>query len=165
VGGSLVKGTVKTGAKVVGKFVAKEAVEQGAKAAEKGVVELAEQSAKEAEKRVAEGGAKSAKMYIPETPLAQQKVAGWDIPLSDPLAGNFPHTTLGGKIGSDGIFYRQSATFTGGSWPLANGQIVPWSRVDWSTHGRSLVHPNPHQHIFNFNNGKNWQYGKAVPFP
>lgn len=104
-------------------------------------------------------------MYIPKTPLAQQKVAGWDIPLPDPLAGNFPHTTLGGKIGSDGILYRQSATFTGGSWPLANGKIVPWSRVDWTTHGRPLVHPNPHQHIFNFNNGKNWQYGKAVPFP
>jgi len=104
-------------------------------------------------------------MYIPKTPLAQQKVAGWDIPLPDPLAGKFPHTTLGGKIGSDGILYRQSATFTGGSWPLANGKIVPWSRVDWTTHGRPLVHPNPHQHIFNFNNGKNWQYGKAVSFP
>ncbi|MEJ5107001.1 RHS repeat-associated core domain-containing protein, partial [Chryseobacterium sp. MYb328] len=104
-------------------------------------------------------------IYIPKTPLSQQKVAGWDIPLPDPLAGKYPHTTLGGKIGSDGILYRQSATFTGGSWPLANGKVVPWSRVDWTTHGRPLVHPNPHQHIFNFNNGKNWQYGKAVPFP
>ena len=103
-------------------------------------------------------------MYIPKTPLAQHKVGGWDIPLPSPLAGSYPHTTLGGKIGSDGILYRQSATFTGGSWPLANGQIVPWSRVDWTTHGRPLVHPNPHQHVFNFN-GKNWQYGKAVPFP
>ncbi|QQQ27176.1 DUF6443 domain-containing protein [Chryseobacterium indoltheticum] len=103
-------------------------------------------------------------MYIPKTPLAQHKVGGWDIPLPSPLAGNYPHTTLGGKIGSDGILYRQSATFTGGSWPLANGQIVPWSRVDWTTHGRPLVHPNPHQHVFNFN-GKNWQYGKAVSFP
>ncbi|WP_175621279.1 DUF6443 domain-containing protein [Chryseobacterium schmidteae] len=103
-------------------------------------------------------------MYIPKTPLAQHKVGGWDIPLPSPLAGNYPHTTLGGKIGSDGILYRQSATFTGGSWPLANGQIVPWSRVDWTTHGRPLVHPNPHQHVFNFS-GKNWQYGKAVSFP
>jgi len=103
-------------------------------------------------------------MYIPKTPLAQHKVGGWDIPLPSPLAGNYPHTTLGGKIGSDGILYRQSATFTGGSWPLANGKIVPWSRVDWTTHGRPLVHPNPHQHVFNFN-GKNWQYGKAVSFP
>lgn len=37
-------------------------------------------------------------MYIPKIPLAQQKVAGWDIPLQDPIAGGFPHTTLGGKI-------------------------------------------------------------------
>lgn len=103
-------------------------------------------------------------IYIPKTPLAQQKVAGWDIPLPDPLAGNLPHTTLGGKLGSNGILYRQSATFTGDSWPLANGKIVPWSRVDWTSHGRPLVHPNPHQHIF-FNNGKNWEYGTGVPFP
>jgi hypothetical protein len=59
-GGSLVKGVVKTGAKVAGKFVVKEAVEQDAKAAEKGIVELAEQSAKEAEKRVAEWAARGA---------------------------------------------------------------------------------------------------------
>jgi hypothetical protein len=88
-------------------------------------------------------------MYIPKTPLAQQKSVADHIPLPDPLAGKFPHTTLGGKIGSDGILYRQSATFTGGSWPLENGKIVPWSRVDWSSHGRPLVSPNPHQHIFN----------------
>jgi len=84
--------------------------------------------------------------------------------LPDPKAGNYAHTTLGGKIGSDGIPYRQSATFTGGTWPLADNKIVPWSRVDWSTHGRPIVHPNPHQHIFNFD-GKTWQQGSAVPFP
>jgi hypothetical protein len=104
---------------------------------------------------------KTPRIYIPENPLAQQKVAGWDIPLPDPIAGGAPHTTLGGKMGSDGVLYRQSATFTGGSWPLANGEIVPWSRMDWTTHGRPLVHPDPHQHIFNWN-GTNWEYGKAT---
>jgi RHS repeat-associated protein len=110
------------------------------------------------------GNIAGSKMYIPKTPLAQQKVAGIDIPLPNSDAGSYAHTVLGRKLGSDGIIYRQSATFTGGSWPLANKSIVPWSRVDWSTHGRPLIHPFPHQHIFNFN-GKNWVSGNAVPFP
>ena len=118
------------------------------------------------------GGAVSTKtlafeegIYIPRTVLNQQKVAGIDIPLPNPHAGNFPHTTLGGKVGSDGILYRQSATFTGGSWPLAAGKIVPLSRVDWSSHGRLSIHPNPHQHVYNFNNGHSWLYNGNIPFP
>ncbi|HTF82460.1 MAG TPA: RHS repeat-associated core domain-containing protein, partial [Cytophagales bacterium] len=105
----------------------------------------------------------SPSIYMPENQLAQQKVAGWDIPLPDPLANSYAHTTLGYKLGSDGVMYRQSAEFTGGSWPLANGQIVPISRVDWTTHGRPMVHPNPHQHIFYYN-GSNWSYGSAAHF-
>ncbi|WP_346315963.1 DUF6443 domain-containing protein [Chitinophaga sp. YIM B06452] len=103
-------------------------------------------------------------VYIPKIPLAQQNVAGWDIPLPNPAAGSYAHTTLGQRLGSDGIIYRQSATFTGGSWPLANGKIVPWSRVDWTDHGRAAVHPNPHQHIFNWS-GKFWWTGDPTPFP
>jgi RHS repeat-associated protein len=104
-----------------------------------------------------------ASMYIPENSLAQQTLKSIDIPLPDPLAGSFPHTTLGSKMGSDGVIYRQSATFTGGSWPLANGEIVPWSRVDWSTRGRPLIHPNPHQHVFSYFNNM-WQFGGPVPY-
>lgn len=108
--------------------------------------------------------AANAGVYIPKTPLRQQTIASQDIPLPDPHAQGYAHTTLGGKIGRDGILYRQSATFPETTWPLANGQGVPWSRVDWSTHGRPLIHPYPHQHIF-FWNQTRWESGAAVRFP
>jgi len=92
-------------------------------------------------------------MYIPFNALPQQKVKGIDIPLPNPAAGEYPHTTLGGRTGSkDGLTYRQSATFTGGSWPLADGQPVPWSRVDWHDHGRPQDHFSVHQHVFFYDN-------------
>ncbi|SFE09818.1 hypothetical protein SAMN05518672_104470 [Chitinophaga sp. CF118] len=91
-------------------------------------------------------------MYIPFNALPQQKVRGIDIPLPNPAAGEYQHTTLGSRTGSkDGLTYRQSATFTGGSWPLANEQAVPWSRVDWHDHGRPDKHFAVHQHLFQFN--------------
>jgi RHS repeat-associated protein len=105
-------------------------------------------------------------IYIPKTPLLQQKIMGQDIPLPNPAAGGYPHTTLGRKVGGDNVIYRQSATFTGGTWPLAEGKTVPWSRTDWSTHGRPWDHPYPHQHIFIFDNALGgWKSGGAVPFP
>jgi len=89
-------------------------------------------------------------IYIPEHPLPQQNVKGQDVPSPDPLAMGRPHTTLGGRTGSDGIRYRQSATFPGETWPKANGNDVPWGRVDWSDHGRPYDHPNPHMHEFKY---------------
>lgn len=97
--------------------------------------------------------------------MSQQNVAGCDIPLPDPLAGGYPHTTLGGAMSSTGRLYRQSATFTGGTWPKANGQIVPWSRVDWHHHGRPYDHINPHQHIFYWDNQWKFNTGGRIPFP
>jgi filamentous hemagglutinin len=79
---------------------------------------------------------------------------------------------LGSRTGrKDGLTYRQSATFTGGSWPLADGHAVPWSRTDWHHHGRPQDHNDVHQHLFFFdnqhrqcfseNNGGNWfPYGQ-----
>ncbi len=97
--------------------------------------------------------------YIPRDadgnpiPLAKQRVNGQDIPLPDPEATG-PHTVLGGKVSSEtGKIYRQSATFPEGTWPLANGQNVPWSEVHWNNHGRG-DHTNPHQHIFEYNPDK-----------
>ena len=101
--------------------------------------------------------------YIPKSPLPSQNVGGVDIPLPDPAAGGAPHTTLGGRMGSDGTYYRQSATFPGQSWPQANGNDVPWSRVDWHDHGRT-DHPNPHQHPFKWNRGGGWEEGGPEPF-
>ena len=69
---------------------------------------------------VAEGIGKG--VYIPETPLMQHKVDDIDIPLPDPRAGKSPHTVLGGRIGENGVLYRQSATFAESSWSLANGK-------------------------------------------
>ena len=109
--------------------------------------------------------------YIPRDaagnpiPIRQQNVGGVDIPLPDPAAQG-PHTVLGGKVGSDGVtVYRQSATFGEQAWPSANGQNVPWSRVDWTSHPYlpGSAHPDPHQHPF-FWNGTQWQMGGAVPF-
>jgi RHS repeat-associated protein len=100
-------------------------------------------------------------------PLPQQRVNGQDIPLPLPEAGGRPHTSLGTRVGSDGVPYRQSATFTGPSWPKANGHDVPWSRVDWTDHGRYWDHTNPHQHPFRYDRGLGrggWRSGSQMPF-
>jgi hypothetical protein len=76
------------------------------------------------------------------------------------MAGNKPHTVLGGKISTeDGVLYRQSAIFRGEpTWPSANGKNILFSRVDWHTHGRPNIHPNPHEHLFQWNqNQKSWE--------
>jgi RHS repeat-associated protein len=95
-------------------------------------------------------------VYIPTDkagkpiPLAQQTIKGRDIPLPDPEAQG-PHTVLGGKVSTaTSEPYRQSATFPSlETWPSAEGKPVPWSRVDWGSHGRA-DHPVPHQHIFTY---------------
>jgi RHS repeat-associated protein len=95
-------------------------------------------------------------------PLAQQKLKnGTDMPLPLPEAGGRPHTVLGTKTGSDGAECRQSATFPAGTWPKANGQDVPWGRVDWSTHGRG-DHAFPHLHPFVFNPTLGWVEGPRM---
>ena len=87
-------------------------------------------------------------------PLRKQRVNGQDIPLPDPSAQGRAHTVIGSKISSKtGEIYKQTATFPEGTWPTANGQDVPWSEVHWTNHGRS-DHPNPHQHIFEYNPDK-----------
>lgn len=108
----------------------------------------------------AKRGASGAENYIPRTPdgklipLPQQKTRGnVDIPVPDPRAGDAAHTTLGGRVGSNGVTYRQSASFPeGGSWPQERGLSVPYGRVDWSPHSGSAPHPNPHIHplVYNF---------------
>jgi hypothetical protein len=100
--------------------------------------------------------------YAPNSPLPQQNVGGVDIPtpLSEAVG---PHTTLGTRVGSDGIPYRQSATFPGESFPQANGQSVPWSRVDWTNHGRG-DHFFPHQHPFLLQSDGTWKMGSGITF-
>ena len=84
-------------------------------------------------------------------PLMKQTVNGQDIPLPDSAAKGRPHTVLGGKVSSaTGEVYRQSATFSDGTWPTVNGMNVPWSEVHWTNHGTPQYHANPHQHIFKF---------------
>jgi RHS repeat-associated protein len=109
--------------------------------------------------------------YIPRDkdgnpiPLRQQRVNDTDIPLPDPAAEGRPHTVLGGRVGKDGVTYRQSATFPGGTWPPANGHDVPWSRVDWHDHGRPWDHSNPHQHVFEYDSSKGgWIAGRRTFF-
>jgi RHS repeat-associated protein len=95
-------------------------------------------------------------------PLAQQKLKnGTDVPLPLPEAQGRPHTVLGVRTGSDGEEYRQSATFPSGTWPKANGQDVPWGRVDWSTHGRG-DHAFPHLHPFVFHPSLGWVEGPRM---
>jgi RHS repeat-associated protein len=99
-------------------------------------------------------------------PLSQQVVNNIDIPLPDPRAAGAPHTVLGGRMGSDGVLYRQSATFPGDTWPTANGYDVPWSRVDWTNHGRS-DHTDPHMQTFIYDSRPNkggWIEGPQLPF-
>jgi RHS repeat-associated protein len=101
--------------------------------------------------------------YLPQGTLNQQNYKGVEIPLPDPSAQG-PHTTLGTRTGSDGVPYRQSATFPSETWPKANGQDVPWSRVDWTDHNMPWDHPNPHQHVFTYDSTNFWQSGPQVPF-
>ena len=102
--------------------------------------------------------------YIPEQELAKQRVNGQDIPLPLAEAEGRPHTVLGGKTGSNGERYRQSAEFPAYTWPKVNGMDVPLSEVHWSSHGRG-DHANPHQHPFVFD-GKGWlrSGGNGIPF-
>ncbi|MFW7382156.1 MAG: FG-GAP-like repeat-containing protein [Oligoflexus sp.] len=103
--------------------------------------------------------------YVPDAPLLMQRVKGQDIPLPDSRAQGASHTVLGGRVGGDGVKYRQSATFSGSSWPRANNQDVPLSRVDWSNHGRPHDHPDVHQHIFSFDRQNNmWKEGPPAHF-
>jgi hypothetical protein len=114
------------------------------------------------------GGSRAKRFYIPEDPLEQERIGDVDIPKPDKLAQGRPHTTLGGKMGQDGVKYRQSATFPQSTWPLTNGSRggqVPWSRVDWSTHGRPTEHSCPHQHVFQYNwIQKRWELGGPEDF-
>lgn len=105
------------------------------------------------------------KQYIPEQPIKQQNVKDIDIPLPDPFAKGSPHTVLGKKIGTDdGVIYRQSATFPADTWPKANGQGVPLSRVDWHDHSLPQHHPNPHQHVYRYNwQQHRWEMGDPTP--
>jgi RHS repeat-associated protein len=108
-------------------------------------------------------------LYVPTDssgnplPLPKQTVGGVDIPTPLPEAQG-PHTTLGSRIGQDGLLYRQSAEFDGPSWPQANGQDVPMSRVDWTDHSRPWDHTSPHQHIFTPGPGGTWVEGGPSPF-
>jgi RHS repeat-associated protein len=97
-------------------------------------------------------------------PLPKQNVGGVDIPTPLPEAEG-PHTSLGTRMGDNGIPYRQSAEFPGSSWPKANGQDVPLSEVNWTHHGRPWDHPSPHQHIFSLTGpGGTWQRGPQAPY-
>ena len=103
--------------------------------------------------------------YAPPEPLPQQNVGGVDIPLPHPNAQG-PHTTLGTRIGSDGIPYRQSASFPGNTWPTANGQQVPWGRTDWTNHGTPKLHPyNPHTRTYQYEPVKFLQTKKSLFSP
>lgn len=108
--------------------------------------------------------AKNAGQYIPDAPLAKQRVNGQDIPLPLEVAEGRAHTALGSRVGSDGKTYRQSAEFPVNTWPKANGKDVPLSEVHWTNHGRG-DHGNPHQHPFIFD-GNGWirQGGNGLPF-
>ena len=51
----------------------------------------------------------------------------------------FPHTQLGRKTGSNGI-YIQAREFDGNGNPVRD--------IDFTDHGRSEEHDNPHQHMY-----------------
>jgi RHS repeat-associated protein len=113
-------------------------------------------------------------VYIPRTkqgtpvPLPQRDVGGVDIPLPDPAAEG-PHTVLGGRVGTGGQVYRQSATFPeAGNWPSApDQQAVPFGRVDWTSHpDLPGHHPNPHVHPLSYDPvNKQWLELPPLPFP
>ena len=110
------------------------------------------------------GGTKKAGHYIPDTPLAKQRLNDHDIPLPLEEAEGRPHTALGSRVGQDGKIYRQTAQFPAHTWPKADGKDVPLSEVHWSNHSRG-DHLNPHQHPFKFN-GRGWvrEGGNGLPF-
>jgi RHS repeat-associated protein len=96
-------------------------------------------------------------------PLPMRNTGQLDIPSPLPEAQG-PHTTLGGRVGSDGVIYRQSATFPMKTWPPEFGE-VPLSRVDWTNHGRAVDHTSPHQHYYFYNfQQRHWREGGPVPF-
>jgi hypothetical protein len=83
---------------------------------------------------------------------------GIDIPMPDPHASG-PHTVLAGRIGGDGVLYRQSASFPSATWPRPEGlENIPWSRVDWHDHSRPIEHPVPHEHPFTYDfHARQWR--------
>jgi YD repeat-containing protein len=85
---------------------------------------------------------------------------GVDIPMPDPQASG-PHTVLAGRIGGDGVLYRQSASFPSATWPRPEGlENIPWSRVDWHDHSRPIEHPVPHEHPFTYDfHARQWRAG------
>ncbi len=93
-------------------------------------------------------------------PLPQVRYRDVDYPVPDPDAEGRAHSTIGLREGSNGVPYKQTATFPGGTWPL----LVPGlsdmaqGRVDWTDHGRPWDHPYPHIHPFLFT-GEKWVDG------
>ena len=114
--------------------------------------------------------------YIPTNngkpvPLPRNNMGYLDPPAPNPGAispnGTVrPHTTLGGKVGSDGQIYRQSATFPGGqSTPRGHGGNMPLYETHWGNHGRS-DHPDIHNHDYSFDFDQNqWRRGSPSYAP
>jgi hypothetical protein len=136
-----VKGLFKLGAKVVGKFVAKEAVEQGAKAAEKGVVELAENSARETTEGAAKGGFGS----MMEAGEAARYTKYWENYAPKQVA---PGTTRMDWLRVSGRTGRMES-----SRVIYDDYGRQMYRVDFSNHMRPFDHSVPHLH--------HYQYGPA----
>lgn len=74
---------------------------------------------------------KNTEVYVPDRPLPKDK-DGVFIPETDA-----PHTQLGTKKGSKGI-YPQAREFDQNSNPVRD--------IDFTDHCRPQNHPNPHQH-------------------
>lgn len=58
-----------------------------------------------------------------------------------------------------GRHYRAPSTGSGGQY-----QHVPWSRVDWTNHGRR-DHLVPHQHPLHLQSDGSWRWGPRIGFP
>lgn len=69
--------------------------------------------------------------------------------MPDPLAEGRPHIVIGGRISAEtGEIYRQTATFTGGTWHLPTDMMFLGVRFI------GLImdhHTNTHQHVFQYN--------------
>jgi len=117
-------------------------------------------------------------VYFPRTEegapvaLPQRRVNGVDIPLPDARAEGAAHTVLGGRKGTSGDIYRQSATFPEpANWPKAADDIsVPFGRVDWTSHPGlpGAAHANPHVHPLVYDPAtKQWVQlpGRGLPVP
>ena len=89
--------------------------------------------------------------YRPDRPLPRDKNGN---PIPDT---NVPHTQLGTKPGRKGT-YTQAR-----EWGYdENGKLVPKRDIDFTDHGRSNEHPNPHQHVYIPNpSGGTSQHGPA----